>query len=382
MINNDIYYVGVNDHQIDLFEGQYIVPNGMAYNSYVIMDEKIAVMDSVDEHFKDEWLANTQKVLDGKTPDYLVVSHMEPDHSGSIDAFVKKYPDTEVVATAMAFNMLRQFFGYDCAHKLTVKEKDTLSLGKHVLTFLTAPMVHWPEVMVTYDEYSKTLFSADAFGKFGALDIQEEWACEARRYYFGIVGKYGMQVQGLLKKVSTYDIKTICPLHGPVLDENLNYYLSLYNTWSTYEAESKGVMIACASVYGHTMKAAELLKNKLEEMGCEKVVLCDLAREDMAEAVEDAFRYDRLVLSSVTYNADIFPFMKEFINHLTERNIQKKKIAFMENGSWAPVANKVMKSMFEKCKDITYLEHNVTVLSALNDKNMADIEKLAEELMK
>ena len=382
MINNDIYYVGVNDHQIDLFEGQYIVPNGMAYNSYVIMDEKIAVMDSVDEHFKDEWLANTQKVLDGKTPDYLVVSHMEPDHSGSIDTFLKKYPDTEVVATAMAFNMLRQFFGYDCVHKLIVKEKDTLSLGKHVLTFLTAPMVHWPEVMVTYDEYSKTLFSADAFGKFGALDIQEEWACEARRYYFGIVGKYGMQVQGLLKKVSTYDIKTICPLHGPVLDENLNYYLSLYNTWSTYEAESKGVMIACASVYGHTMKAAELLKNKLEEMGCEKVVLCDLAREDMAEAVEDAFRYDRLVLSSVTYNADIFPFMKEFINHLTERNIQKKKIAFMENGSWAPVANKVMKSMFEKCKDITYLEHNVTVLSALNDKNMADIEKLAEELMK
>lgn len=379
MINKDVYYVGVNDHDIDLFEGQYVVENGMAYNSYIIMDERIAILDSVDARFTDEWLNNIDKVLNGRKPDYLIVSHMEPDHSANIDNLVNKYPDITIVATAMAFNMLKHFFKKDY-QKLMVKENDTLALGKHTLKFITAPMVHWPEVMVTYDTYSKSLFSADAFGKFGALDVEEEWACEARRYYFGIVGKYGMQVQNLLKKISVLDIKMICPLHGPVLDEDLAYYLHLYNIWSSYEAESKGVMIAYSSVYGHTKKCVELLKAKLEANNI-TVAMADLARDDMAEAVEDAFRYDRIVLATTTYNADIFPCMKEFINHLVERNFQKKKIALIENGSWAPNAIKIMKTMLANCKDLNYTDTNVTILSALSDKNIIDIDSLVKELL-
>lgn len=380
MINKDIYYVGVNDHQIDLFEGQFVVENGMAYNSYVIMDDKIAIMDSVDAKFTDEWLANINKVLNGRTPDYLIVSHMEPDHSANIDNLVNKYPNITVVGTMMAFKMMKQFFNKDY-QKIVVKEKDILNLGKHSLSFIMAPNVHWPEVMVTYDMNTKTLFSADAFGKFGALDVEEDWACEARRYYFGIVGRFGAQVQMLLNKLASYEIEMICPLHGPILDNNLAYYLNLYQTWSKYETETEGVMIAYTSVYGHTKKAVELLKDKLEANNC-KVVFCDLAREDMAEAVEDAFRYGKLVLATTTYNADIFPTMKVFIDALVERNYQKKKLAFIENGSWGPMANKIMKAMFEKCKDITYLDTNITILSSISDKNIAEIDSLAAELLK
>ena len=380
MINKDIYYVGVNDHKIDLFEGQFVVENGMAYNSYVIMDDKIAIMDSVDAKFTDEWLANIDKVLNGRTPDYLIVSHMEPDHSANIDNLVNKYPNITVVGTMMAFKMMKQFFNKDY-QKIVVKEKDILNLGKHSLSFIMATNVHWPEVMVTYDMNTKTLFSADAFGKFGALDVEEDWACEARRYYFGIVGRFGAQVQMLLNKLASYEIEMICPLHGPILDNNLAYYLNLYQTWSKYETETEGVMIAYTSVYGHTKKAVELLKDKLEANNC-KVVFCDLAREDMAEAVEDAFRYGKLVLATTTYNADIFPTMKVFIDALIERNYQKKKLAFIENGSWGPMANKIMKAMFEKCKDITYLDTNITILSSISDKNIAEIDSLAAELLK
>lgn len=381
-ITNDIQYIGVNDHDIDLFEGQYIVENGMAYNSYVIMDEKIAVMDTVDTNFEKEWMENLKAVLNGRTPDYLIVQHMEPDHSASIDAFVKAYPETMIVASAPAFTMMRQFFGTDYANsRQIIKEGDTLSLGTHTLQFVAAPMVHWPEVMVTYDAKDKVLFSADGFGKFGALDVEEDWACEARRYYFGIVGKYGMQVQNLLKKAAALDIQIICPLHGPVLKENLEYYVNLYRTWSSYSVESEGIMIAYTSVYGNTKKAAELLAEKLTAKGCPKVVVADLAREDMAECVEDAFRYGKLVLATTTYNTEMFPFMREFIDELISHNYQKRTIALMENGSWAPMAAKAMRARLESCKDITYTENTVQIRSALNEENIAQIEALAEELM-
>ncbi len=382
-ITNDIRYIGVNDHQVDLFEGQYVVPNGMAYNSYAIVDEKIAIMDTVDQNFGDEWLANIETVLEGKQPDYLVVHHMEPDHSANIDVFLKRYPEATVVSSAKAFVMMKQFFGSDYTdRRVVVGEGDTLNLGKHVLTFVTAPMVHWPEVIVSYDSYDKVLFSADGFGKFGALDAQEDWACEARRYYIGIVGKYGPQVQALLKKAAGLDIAIICPLHGPVLTENLGYYINLYDIWSSYRPENEGVLIAYSSVYGNTKAGAKLLAEKLTEKGCPKVVLTDLARDDMAEAVEDAFRYSKLVLASPTYNADVFPFTKEFINHLTERSYQNRTVAFMENGSWAPTAAKVMKKMLEGSKNLTFAENNVKILSALSDDSRAQIEKLAEELCK
>ena len=382
-ITDTIKYVGVNDHQVDLFEGQYVVENGMAYNSYVITDDKIAVMDTVDRHFGEQWLENLKAVLSGRKPDYLVVQHMEPDHSANIVNFLNTYPDAKIVASAKAFAMMGQFFGRDfsdCA--MVVKEGDTLSLGSHILNFIAAPMVHWPEVIVTYDSTDKVLFSADGFGKFGALDADEDWACEARRYYFGIVGKYGAQVQALLKKASALDIKTIAPLHGPVLFENLGYYLDLYNTWSSYQPESEGVMIAYTSVYGNTKKAAELLKNELEALGCKKVAISDLAREDMAEAVEDAFRYDTLVLATTTYNADIFPFMKEFINHLTERNFQKRRVGLIENGSWAPTAAKTMKKMLEGCKELEFAETTVQIKSALSEQSKEQISTLAKELLK
>ncbi len=383
MISDNIKYVGVNDHIIDLFEGQYIVPNGMAYNSYVILDEKIAVMDSVDQKFTEEWLSNIENALNGKAPDYLVVQHMEPDHSANIVSFLNAYPNAYVVSSDKAFKMMSQFFGTDFAdRRIVVKEGDTLNLGTHTLNFIGAPMVHWPEVIVSYESSEKILFSADAFGKFGALDIEEDWACEARRYYIGIVGKYGVQVQALLKKASTLDIKTICPLHGPVLTENLGYYLDLYNTWSSYTPEEEGVMIAYTSIYGNTKKAVMLLAEKLKENGCKKVVVNDLAREDMAEVVEDAFRYSKLVLATTTYNADIFPFMKEFIDHLTERNFQNRTVAFIENGSWAPTAKKVMLGMLEKSKNLSYCENTVTILSALSDQSIAQIDNLAKELCK
>lgn len=382
-ITNDIKYVGVNDHEIDLFEGQYIVPNGMAYNSYVIMDDKIAVMDTVDANFKDEWLKNISEVLGDKKPDYLVVSHMEPDHSANIKNFIEAYPECTVVGNAKTFTMMEQFFSFDKEfERLVVADGDKLNLGKHELTFVFAPMVHWPEVMVAYDSTDKVLFSADGFGKFGALDADEDWACEARRYYIGIVGKYGMQVQKLLGVAKTLDIEIICPLHGPVLTENLGYYIDKYDTWSSYKPEDEGVFIAYASVYGNTKKAAEMLAKKLEEKGCPKVAIADLAREDMAECVEDAFRYDRLVLASLTYNGDVFPFMKTFINDLLERNYQNRKVAFIENGTWAPNAGKVMKSMFEKSKNITFAETQVTVKSAVNEDAEAAIDKLADELLK
>ena len=382
-IKKDIFYVGVNDYEVDLFEGQYIVPNGMAYNSYVIIDEKIAVFDTVDARFKDEWLDNLDKVLCGQTPDYLIIQHMEPDHSAGIARFMEVYPSATVVASNKAFVMMGQFFGTDFSQRrLVVGEGDSLSLGKHILTFVTAPMVHWPEVIVTYDSYDKVLFSADGFGKFGALDAEEDWVCEARRYYIGIVGKYGAQVQALLKKAANLDIAMICPLHGPVLKENLGYYVNLYDIWSSYRPEDKGVLIAYCSVYGHTKAAAELLVEKLTAYGCEKVVLTDLAREDMAEAVEDAFRYDRLVLASTTYNGDVFPFMKEFINHLTERNFRNRTVAFMENGSWAPQAIKVMRKMLEGSKGLTFAENSVKILSALSDDSRAQIDALAKELCK
>lgn len=382
-ITKDIKYIGVNDRNIDLFEGQYVVENGMAYNSYVITDDKIAVMDTVDRHFGEQWLENLKAVLSGRKPDYLVVQHMEPDHSANIVNFLNIYPDAKIVASAKAFAMMGQFFGRDfsdCA--MVVKEGDTLSLGSHILNFIAAPMVHWPEVIVTYDSTDKVLFSADGFGKFGALDADEDWTCEARRYYFGIVGKYGAQVQALLKKASALDIKTIAPLHGPVLFENLGYYLDLYNTWSSYQPESEGVMIAYTSVYGNTKKAAELLKSELEALGCKKVTISDLAREDMAEAVEDAFRYDALVLATTTYNADIFPFMKEFINHLTERNFQKRRVGLIENGSWAPTAAKTMKKMLEGCKELEFAETAVQIKSSLSEQSREQISALAGELLK
>jgi len=380
-ISKDILYVGVNDHQVDLFEGQYVVPNGMAYNSYVILDEKTAVMDTVDQHFGDEWLSHVKAALGGRAPDYLVVQHMEPDHSANIARFLASYPEATVVSSAKAFVMMNQFFGTDYSdRRVVVGEGSTLNLGKHTLTFVTAPMVHWPEVIVTYDSYDKVLFSADGFGKFGALDAQEDWACEARRYYIGIVGKYGPQVQALLKKAAKLDIATICPLHGPVLTENLGYYLNLYNIWSSYGVESEGVVIAYCSIYGHTKEAAELLADALNKKGCPKVTVTDLARDDMAEAVEDAFRYGKLVLATPTYNGDIFPFMKSFIHHLTERNYQNRTVAFMENGTWAPTAAKVMASMLEKSKNLTYANTTVRILSALNEDSRAQIEALAEEL--
>jgi len=381
VITNDIRYIGVNDHEVDLFEGQYVVPNGMAYNSYVIMDEKIAVMDTVDQNFGAQWFANIENVLGGRKPDYLIVQHMEPDHSANIDAFLKAYPDATVVSSAKAFVMMKNFFGDDYAQRrVVVGEGDTLCLGKHTLTFVTAPMVHWPEVIVTYDSCDKVLFSADGFGKFGALDADEDWACEARRYYIGIVGKYGAQVQALLKKAAGLDIQIICPLHGPVLTENLGYYLNLYDIWSSYRVESEGVLIAYTSVYGHTKAAVELLAQKLEEKGCPKVVVTDLARNDMAEAVEDAFRYGKLVLATTTYNGDVFPFMKEFVHHLTERNYRNRTIGMIENGSWAPTAVKVMRGMLEGSKDLTFTENNVKIMSALSEENKLQIEALAQEL--
>ena len=382
-ITNDIRYVGVNDHQIDLFESQYVVENGMAYNSYVIMDKKIAVLDSVDAHFTHEWLDNIQNATGRKAPDYLIVQHMEPDHSANIVNFMKLYPNAKVVSSAKAFAMMKQFYGTDFADRqIIIKEGDTLSLGKHELSFVAAPMVHWPEVMMTYDACDKVFFSADAFGKFGALDVEEDWACEARRYYFGIVGKYGTQVQNLLKKAAKLDIQTICPLHGPVLSENLEYYLKLYNTWSSYGIETEGIMIAYTSVYGNTKKAVELLAEKLRAKGCPKVVVNDLARCDMAEAVEDAFRYGKIILATTTYNADIFPFMKEFIEHLLERNFQNRKIGIIENGSWAPMAAKVIKKMLEGCKNTTFANTTVSIKSALNEDSSAQLEALAEEFCK
>ena len=380
-ITKDIKYIGVNDHDIDLFEGHYIVENGMAYNSYVILDEKIAVMDTVDTHFTEEWLTNLKTALNGRKPDYLIVQHMEPDHSANIANFLKEYPETVLVASMAAFNMMKQFFGTDYADKkMVVKEGDSLSLGKHTLSFVAARIVHWPAVIVTYDACDKVLFSADAFGKFGALDAEEDWACEARRYYFGIVGKYGMQVQTLLKKAGNLDIQTICPLHGPILTENLEYYLNLYNIWSSYGVETEGIMIAYTSVYGNTKKAVEILADRLREKGCPKVVIADLAREDMAECVEDAFRYGKLVLATTTYNTGVFPYMREFINSLTERNYQNRTIALMENGTWAPMAAKTMKAMLENSKDITFTENSVCIRSALNDESLAQIDALAEEL--
>lgn len=380
-ITKDIRYVGVNDHQVDLFEGQYVVPNGMSYNSYVILDEKVAVMDTVDRNFTHQWLDNLQTVLDGRKPEYLVIQHMEPDHSANIMNFLKVYPEATVVSSAKAFTMMKQFFGDDFeGRRIVVGEGDTLALGKHTLAFVAAPMVHWPEVIVTYDTCDKVLFSADGFGKFGALDISEDWADEARRYYIGIVGKYGPQVQALLKKAAGLDISIICPLHGPVLTENLGYYINLYDIWSSYRVESEGIVVAYTSVYGHTKAAVELLAQKLREKGCPKVVVHDLARCDMAKAVEDAFRYGKLVLATTTYNADIFPFMKEFIHHLTERNYRNRTIGLVENGTWAPLAAKVMTKMFEGCKNLTFTDTTVRILSALNEDSKAQIEAMANEL--
>ena len=380
-VTNDIFYVGVNDHKVDLFEGQYVVPNGMAYNSYVIVDEKIAVMDTVDKNFTHEWLDNVAAVLGGRQPDYLIVQHMEPDHSANIVNFLKTYPKAVVAASAKAFVMMKNFFGCEFAERRVVlAEGDTLSLGRHTLTFLTAPMVHWPEVIVTYDSTDKVLFSADGFGKFGALDVEEDWACEARRYYVGIVGKYGAQVQKLLAKAADLEIEKICPLHGPVLTENLGYYLNLYNIWSSYGVETDGIMIAYTSVYGHTKAAVELLADKLRANGCPKVVVSDLARCDMAEAVEDAFRYGKLVLATTTYNADIFPFMRQFIDHLTERGYKNRTVGLIENGSWAPMAARTMRKMFEQSKNIDFTKTTVTITSALNDDSRAQITAMAEEL--
>lgn len=380
-ITNDIKYIGVNDHKIDLFEGQYDVPNGMAYNSYVILDSKVAVMDTVDRNFKHEWLNNLEDALGGRKPDYLIVQHMEPDHSANIKNFMETYPEARIVSSTKAFVMMKNFFGTDFADRqIVVKEGDTLELGSHTLNFVGAPMVHWPEVIVTYDSKDKVLFSADGFGKFGALDVDEDWACEARRYYIGIVGKYGAQVQNLLKKAAALDIQTICPLHGPILTENLGYYIGLYNTWSSYSVETEGIMIAYTSVYGNTKNAVMKLADMLKAKGCPKVVVNDLAREDMAECVEDAFRYGRIVLATTTYNAEIFPFMREFINHLTERNFQNKTIGLIENGSWAPLAAKTMRKMLEGCKNLTFTETTVKIMSALNDESSAQLEALADEL--
>ena len=390
-VTEDIIYVGVNDHEVDLFEGQYDVPNGMAYNSYVVLDEKVAVFDTVDAHFKDEWLANLEEAFAGRTPDYLIVQHMEPDHAANIANFAEKYPEAKIVGNAKTFPMMKQFFGTDFADRhVIVKEGETLSTGKHNLTFVMAPighlpenmqiMVHLPEVMMTYDTTDKIFFSADAFGKFGALDVEEEWDCEARRYYIGIVGKYGPMVQKLFGKVGSLEIKAICPLHGPVLTENLEHYLNLYNIWSSYQVETEGTVIAYTSVYGNTKKAVELLAEKLKEEGCPKVVVTDLARDDMAEAVEDAFRYGKLILATTTYNGDIFPFMKEFINHLTERSYQNRTIGFVENGSWTPMAAKIMKAAFEKSKNITFADTTVTIRSAVDETSEAQIVALAKEM--
>ena len=380
-ITQDVKYIGVNDHDIDLFEGQYEVPHGMAYNSYVILDEKVAVLDSVDRRFGDVWLQNLKETLGDRTPDYLIVQHMEPDHSASMMQFVNAYPNAAIVGSKQAFVMMKNFFGTDFAdHRMVVGEGDTLSLGRHQLTFVTAPMVHWPEVIVTYDSTDRILFSADAFGKFGALDVEENWACEARRYYIGIVGKYGAQVQTLLKKAAALDVQTICPLHGPVLNENLGYYLNLYHTWSSYGVESEGVVIADTSVYGNTKQAVEELAELLREAGCPKVTVNDLARCDMAEAVEDAFRYGKLVLATTTYNNGIFPFMQEFIHHLTERNFRGRTIGLVENGSWAPSAAKTMRSMLESCPDLTFTETTVRILSALNDGSREQLKAMAAEL--
>ena len=383
-ITNDILYVGVNDHQVDLFEGQYDVPNGMAYNSYVIKDEKIAVMDTVDANFTKEWLDNIAAVLDGAKPDYLVVQHMEPDHAANIENFMNTYPDTTIVANTKTFGMMKNFFrNLDLEGRtLEVGNGESLTLGRHVLTFVFAPMVHWPEVMVTYDSTDKVLFSADGFGKFGALDVEEDWDCEARRYYIGIVGKYGPQVQKLLKVAATLDIQIICPLHGPVLTENLGHYIEKYDIWSSYKVEDEGVVIAYTSVYGNTKKAVEILAEKLKEKGCPKVTVFDLARDDMAEAVEEAFRYGKLVLATITYNADIFPFMKTYIDHLTERSYQNRTIGLIENGSWAPNAAKVMQAKFEKSKNITWLDNTVKIMSSLSDENIEELDKMAEELCK
>ena len=381
-ITKDIHYIGVNDHQVDLFEGQYVVPNGMSYNSYAILDEKVAIMDTVDQNFTHQWLDNIQAVLGERKPDFLVVQHMEPDHSANIANLLKVYPEATVVSSVKAFAMMKNFFGDDYAdRRIVVGEGDTLSLGKHTLAFVTAPMVHWPEVIVTYDVYDKVLFSADGFGKFGALDVQEDWDAESRRYFIGIVGKYGAQVQALLKKAATLDISIICPLHGPILTENLGHYLNLYDIWSSYEVESEGIVVAYTSVYGNTKTAVELLVQKLQEKGCPKVVVHDLARTDMAQAVADAFRYGKLVLATTTYNADIFPFMKEFIHHLTERNFQNRTIGLIENGSWAPMAAKVMRKMLEGSKELTFTDTTVKILSALNDESKAQIEALANELV-
>ena len=380
-ITNDIKYIGVNDHDIDLFEGQYVVENGMAYNSYIVIDEKIAVFDTVDKRFCDEWLGNIEKTLGGKAPDYLIIQHMEPDHSANIMQFTAKYENATVVSSAKAFKMMEQFFGTSFADRqLVVVEGDTLNLGKHTLNFVAAPMVHWPEVIVTYDSTDKVLFSADGFGKFGALDVDEEWACEARRYYIGIVGKYGAQVQALLKKAAALDIQTICPLHGPILKENLGYYVGLYNTWSSYAVETDGVVICYTSVYGHTKEAALLLADMLEKKGCPKVAVNDLARCDMAEAVEDAFRYSKMVLATTTYNAEIFPFMREFINDLTERNYQNRTVGIIENGTWAPTAAKTIKAMLENSKNLTFTDTTVKIMSALNDESRAQLKSLADEL--
>ena len=381
-ITNDIRYVGVNDHEIDLFEGQYIVPNGMAYNSYVILDEKVAVMDTVDIRFASQWLQNLQETLDGRQPDYLIIQHLEPDHSSSIHLFMETYPQAVIVSNDKSFPMMQQFFGEDFAQRrLAVKSGDTLSLGTHQLTFVAAPMVHWPEVIVTYDATDKVLFSADGFGKFGALDIEENWACEARRYYIGIVGKYGAQVQKLLKVAATLDIQTICPLHGPVLTENLGYYINLYDIWSSYRPEEEGIVIAYTSVYGNTAKAVHKLAAMLENAGC-KVTVNDLARCDMAEAVEDAFRYSKLVLATTTYNGDVFPFMRDFIHHLTERSYQNRTVAFIENGTWAPTAKRVMENMLSGSKQLAFAEHSVTLRSALNAESEAALAALAQELSK
>lgn len=380
-VTEDIKYIGVNDKDIDLFEGQYVVENGMAYNSYVVLDEKIAVLDTVDARFTDEWLGNLKEALEGREPDYLIIQHMEPDHSANIVSFMSAYPKTKIVSSAKAFVMMKNFFGTDFKeNQIVVGEGDTLSLGRHTLTFIAAPMVHWPEVIVTYDSCDKVLFSADAFGKFGTLDTDEDWACEARRYYIGIVGKYGAQVQALLKKASGLDIEKICPLHGPILTEDLGYYIGLYDIWSSYGVETEGVVIAYTSVYGNTEKAVRLLEKLLKENGCPKVAVNDLARCDMAEAVEDAFRYGKIVLATTTYNADVFPFMKEFINHLTERGFKNRTVAFVENGSWAPAATRAMKGMLEGSKNLSYAENTVTLMSALNDESRAALELLAKEL--
>ena len=382
LIRDDIFYIGVNDHQLDLFEGQYIVPNGMAYNSYVIKDELIAIFDTVEKNFKEEWLANLKEVLGEEKPTYLIVQHMEPDHSGSLMELLNEYPECFVVATAQAFKMIGQFYNKEIARKIVVSDGDSLNLGKHTLKFMLAPMVHWPEVMVTYDMTAKALFSADAFGKFGALDHEEDWACEARRYYFGIVGKYGFQVQNLLKKAENLEIKTICPLHGPVLKEDLGYYLNLYDIWSSYQSETDGVAIFYTSVYGHTKEAAELLAQTLRKKGCPKVAIADLARDDMAECVEDAFRYPRIVFATTTYNMSIFPFMRTFLDHLVEHNFQNKSVALIENGTWAPNASKVMKEILSKAKNINLLEPEIRILSAISQENRGEIDKLSDELLK